>query len=105
MLRMQLGGQPWATDDVSGAAHDVEKVMEGRLLEIAYFRKMCVYDKVDRSMAKGFKLVRTKWIDTNKGDYNNADYRSRLVAMEFNEYADPFLFAATPQFGGGQSDT
>ena len=26
----------------------------------------------------------------------NADYRSRLVAMEFNEYADPSLFAATP---------
>ena len=47
-------------------------------------------------MARGHKLIRTKWTDTNKGDHVNADYRSRLVAMEFNEYADPALFAATP---------
>ena len=42
------------------------------------------------------KLVRTKWIDTNKGDQAHPDYRSRLVAMEFNDGQDPSLFAATP---------
>ena len=63
---------------------------------MGYFRKMKVYDKVSRHLARGHKIVRTKWIDTNKGDQVNPDYRSRLVAMEFNEYSDPSLFAATP---------
>ena len=96
MLRIQNGGQSWATDDISGSALDVEKVKAARGAEMGYFKRMRVYDKVDHSLARGYKLIRTKWIDTNKGDHVNADYRSRLVAMEFNEYARPSLFAATP---------
>ena len=35
-------------------------------------------------------------MDVNKGDSKNVDYRSRLVAMEFNTAPDPSLFAPTP---------
>ena len=64
--------------------------------EIAYFRKKRVYDKVSRSMPKGHSTVGTHWIDTSEGDHDNLDYRSRLAAIEFNEYSEPSLFAATP---------
>ena len=54
-------------DDVSGAALDPVKVQEARNLEMDYFRKMQVYRKVPRWKATGHKIVRTKWIDINKG--------------------------------------
>ena len=95
LLRMK-DGEIWAKDDVSGVQLDPKKVQEARALEMECFRKMVVYNKVDRSHARGRKLIRTKWIDINKGDAVNPNYRSRLVAMEFNEYVDPSLFASTP---------
>ena len=61
-----------------------------------YVRKIVVYTKVDRSEARGRKTIRTKWVDTNKGDFQNADYKICLVAMEFIVAPDPPLFASTP---------
>ena len=89
-------GVSWAVDDVSGSPLDAEMVKKAREEEMSYFRRMVVYNKVPRSQSRGYKLVRTKWIDINKGDVAVPDYRSRLVAMEFNEYSDPSLFASTP---------
>lgn len=45
---------------------------------------MIVHSKVDRSVAKqlGAKVITVKWIDTNKGDEENLDYRVRLVGRE-----------------------
>ena len=37
-----------------------------------------------------------RWVDINKGDRLKPNYRSRLVAKEFNTSADPDLHAATP---------
>ena len=96
LMRMKDGEAIWATDDVSSVALDPTKVQEARKLEMDYFRRMVVYNKVDRSRARGKKLIRTKWIDINKGDVTSPDYMLRLVAMEFNEYVDPSLFALTP---------
>ena len=95
-LRIKHGGQAWATDDLTGSILDPELVQKARALEMVYFRRMVVYTKVDRSMARGRKVIRTKWVDANKGDSLNVDYRSRLVAMEFNDAPDPSLFASTP---------
>ena len=36
------------------------------------------------------------WIDINKGDEDMPNYRSRLVAKEFNDGAGEGLFASTP---------
>ena len=44
----------------------------------------------------GWKVIQTRWIDVNKGDNENPNYRSRLVAKEFNTGAIDGLFAATP---------
>ena len=37
-----------------------------------------------------------RWIDINKGDTENPNYRSRLVAKEFKTDINPELYAATP---------
>ena len=95
-LRIKNGGQAWATDDLSGAVLDPELVQRARDVEMEYFRKMVVYNKVNRSEAKGRKIIRTKWVDVTKGDSQMVDYRSRLIAMEFNDAPDPSLLASTP---------
>ena len=68
LMRMKDGEAIWAKDDVSSVALDPTKVQEARKLEMDYFRRMVVYTEVDRSRARGKKLIRTKWIDINKGD-------------------------------------
>ena len=59
-----------------------------------------VWKKIRRSEARkmGIKVVKTRWIDINKGDRFNPNYRSRFVAKEFNDGkgGEPGWFAATP---------
>jgi len=86
-----------AFDDVSGAALDPKLVREARRVEMEYFQKMKVYSKVPRrSLPRGAKVIKVKWIDINKGDEERPDMRSRLVAMEFRDGDRPELFAGTP---------
>ena len=40
--------------------------------------------------------IGTRWVDTNRGDNDNPDVRSRLVGQEINTGVDDDLFAATP---------
>ena len=44
----------------------------------------------------GKKPIAVRWVDVNKGDDENPNYRSRLVAKEINTGANDDLFAATP---------
>ena len=44
----------------------------------------------------GKEPIGTRWVDINKGDESNPDYRSRLVAQEINDSKREDLFAATP---------
>ena len=37
-----------------------------------------------------------RWVDVNKGDQDDPEYRSRLVGREFNVGRDDALYAATP---------
>ena len=45
---------------------------------------------------KGWKTVKTKWIDINKVDDDSPVYRSRLVGEEFNDGYEEGFFAGTP---------
>ena len=40
--------------------------------------------------------IHVRWVDINKGDSANPNYRSRLVAKEFKTDMQPDLYAATP---------
>ena len=64
-----------AWDDVTGADLNVEDVKAARALEMEYFEKLRVYDRVSRDELKrtGGKLIGTRWVDVNKGDSVNVD--------------------------------
>ena len=57
-----------------------------------------MYDKIPRAQAVRYKwkIVQVKWIDQNKGDDENPNYRSRLVGKEFNNEPKEDPFAGTP---------
>ena len=60
---------------------------------------MHLYDKVQISECKrmtGRMPITVRWIDTNKGDKEKPNYRSRVVARELNTHKRDDLFAATP---------
>ena len=44
----------------------------------------------------GRQPIGTRWVDVNKSDDSNPQYRSRLVAKEINTHKRDDLFAATP---------
>ncbi|MDA8582761.1 reverse transcriptase domain-containing protein [bacterium] len=85
---------------MSGVKLDAGRVKQARQEEMRYFRKKGVYKKIPRAEAKknGWPIVKVRWIDVNKGDEDNPNYRSRLVAKEFKGGAesDWDLFAGTP---------
>ena len=59
---------------------------------------MKVWKKIPRRMAKekGWRIIKSRWLDINKGDDANPKYRSRSVGKECNDKAVDRLFAATP---------
>ena len=46
----------------------------------------------------GKKPIGVRWVDTNKGDVVNHDYRSRLVARDIRKPGEDPSFAPTPSF-------
>ena len=94
----ESGGMPEAWDDVNGVFLDPEKVVSARAEEMKFFEKLGVYRRVPRALVKEMNgnIVSTKWLDTNKGDKDNPNYRSRFVAREFNQGRDDTLYASTP---------
>ena len=88
-----------AVDDVTGQILIPELMIKARKDEIDYFRSMGVYEKVDVQECwnvTGKAPIGVRWVDINKGDSNTPNYRSRLVAKEFNTGVCPELYAATP---------
>ena len=84
-------------DDVhEGNLLPKDKVIEARQLEMDFFRRMKVYRKVPKALAKGKPVIPTRWVDTNKGSEAEPNYRSRLVGRELNLSDRRDLVAATP---------
>ena len=63
-----------------------------------YIEKMKVLDVVDRKEASGSKLIRTKWVVTNKGTPEKPNVRARWVAQKYKwrDGADCEHYAPTP---------
>ena len=67
--------------------------------EIKHLHSYDVYEKVPIAEcwnSTGKAPVKVKWVDINKGDNVNHEYRSRLVAKELKLDKRLDLFAATP---------
>ena len=80
-------------DDITNEKLSTLEVFKARNEEIQYFKEHRVYRKVPRD---GKKVIGIKWIDVNKGDSKNPNVRSRLVAKEFWQKKENYLFAGTP---------
>jgi hypothetical protein len=91
-----LEEQAW--DDLTGEELDATAVQAARQKEIGYIGDKKVWRKVRKqeAVSRGWKIIKTRWIDVNKGDWENPEIRSRLVAKEFNTGEQDGLFAATP---------
>ena len=85
--------QAW--DDHIGESLDAKKVKEARQLEMEYYDKMHVFDKVlfDQCWERTGKAhLKARCVDIDKG----TGYRSRWVAKQFKGSDSEEWFAATP---------
>ena len=90
------GGYEVAYDDVSNAELNPSLVKTARALEMEYFKKLGVYEVVPREHLHsiGGTIIGVRWVDVNKGDSTDTNYRSCLVGREFNIGRDEALYAA-----------
>ena len=76
-------------DDLSGQVLKDSLVEEARTTELLYFHSKGVWLKVPKSSARaqtGRPPVTVRWVDVNKGDEQNPNYRSRLVARQLKAH-------------------
>ena len=86
-------------DDMPGERLDPEGVRKAREEEMKEVYKHDLYKKVKIEECRnetGRDPIGTRWVDINKGDHQNPEYRSRLVAQEVKTDKREDLFAATP---------
>ena len=70
-------------DDLTGQVLRDELVRAARAAELAYFHSKNVWNKVPKSRARertGRAPISVRWVDVNKGDDIQPNYRSWLVA-------------------------
>ena len=55
--------------------------MRARAKEMGYIHEKNVWARMSRkrAIALGYKVIKTRWIDINKGDWETPNYRSRFV--------------------------
>ena len=88
-------------DDLTGQVLKDELVKKARAVELAYFNSKGVWRKVPRRRSRdetGRPPVSVRWVDVNKGDELNPNYRSRLVArqMKVLDHSGQSFFAPAP---------
>merc|ERR1712086_782235 len=104
--RMDISNLIGALDEEISPHDEAEEMERWRMMYDGYdffddmnvFKKMGVYVKVPRETARrhGCKIITTKWLDTNKGDAQNPNYRSRMAGREIKCDKRMDLFSATP---------
>ena len=86
-------------DALTGQVLDPDLVKEARRAELEYFESKNVWFKTLRAESHQ-KIVKApitvKWVDVNKGDSENPNYRSRFVAREIRKSWEDTIFAPTP---------
>ena len=88
-------------DDLTKQALKDALVKEARAKESLYFHSKGVWVTVPKKAARtqtGRNPVSVRWVDVNKGDEQNPNYRSRLVARQLKatDHSGETYFAPTP---------
>ena len=76
-------------------------VAKARAVELDYFNSKGVWRKVLRGSAratKGKSPITVRWVDTNKGDEQNPNYRSRIVPRQLkaHDHSGASFFGLAP---------
>ena len=88
-------------DDMTKQVLKDELVLTARQVELEYFNSKGVWLKVPRNQARektGRPPITVRWVDVNKGDESNPNYRSRLVARQLEAMGNSgdSFFAPSP---------
>ena len=79
---------------------DPSEVLKARASETKYCRDKSQEIKIARAEAqrRDIKIIKTRWLDINKGDGWQPNCRSRFVGEEFNDHKGGEIdwFTATP---------
>ena len=112
VIRKRDGGEPYGFDPFVGMVNRHERFVDditgqplnpglcriARQKELDYFVSKGVWDmrSVQEARAKmGKPPISVRWVEVNKGDDENPNYRSRLVAREIRMVGEDALFAPT----------
>ena len=100
LLKLQKhDGLPDIVDSASGQVLKGHLVGKARQEEMEYFFGMNVCTKVPEGEAwdrTGKRPIGVRWVDVNKGDDDDPNYRSRLVAKDIRKKGEDAIFAPTP---------
>ena len=72
-------------DDLTGQVLRDDLVEKARAVELQFFNSKGVWRKAPKAQARrdtGRSPISVRWVDVNKGDEINPNYRSRLVARQ-----------------------
>ena len=93
-------------DDVNGGVLPKEEVEKARSVEMQYLHKQEVYLLVPIEQCfeeARTPPIKTRWLDTNKGDPTHPNFRSRLAVKDIKAAKRPedqlpanLLFSSTP---------
>ena len=86
-------------DATTGQVLKRQLVVAARKEEMTYFQSKNVWVKMQREEAlkmTGKQPITVKWVDVFKGDDENPNHRSRLVAREIGRKGEESIFAPTP---------
>ena len=86
-------------DDLTGLPLPPDLCRAARKKEIDYFKSKQVWDIRSINEARrimGRAPISVRWVETNKGDDENPNIRSRLVAREIRMAGQDSIFAPTP---------
>ena len=85
ILSPERGSPGKYRDDLTGQPLKDSLVQQARAVELQYFHAKGVWVKVpkhEQRASKGRRPISVRWVDVNKGDEQNPNYRSRLVARQ-----------------------
>jgi len=102
IMEVDGDGRVETYDEKTGELLDSKLVEEAEAEELEYMRGIDLYDEVDIQECldrTGKYPVSVKWVDLNKGTWENPEIRCRLVARDFRRKGEgdrEGLFAAMP---------
>ena len=88
ILQVRISDEPVFRDDLTGQILPTELVKAARAKELEYFKAKRVWDKRpvgESRRVTGKPPISVRWVDVNKGDNENPNIRSRLVARQIRQ--------------------